>query len=102
MVGGFTCPECERKIALRLTGHDLGARMEAPRPFDCPYCGARVIFKPWKWIFRLSFFAFVFLPMGLFLLGVDMDSIIPLLILVSIPLCFGLLTNKLVSHEGDD
>jgi len=97
--GRFTCPNCDRKVSLRDTKNDLAARMEAPKPFKCPHCNARIVFQPWRWTFRLSFLAFLLSPMGLLYLGVDSSLIVVVLALISIPLCASLLSKKLVLHQ---
>jgi len=97
--GSFSCPGCSEKIPLRATKNDLSARLEAPVPFLCPNCKTKVVFKPWKWMFRFSLLGFILLPSALSYLGLDFDYVLLFLIAISIPLVFSLLCNKLVLYE---
>jgi len=99
--GAYDCPSCARKVSLRDTRNDFIARMEAPKPFECPHCKTRIVFAPWKWTFRLSLLGFLLLPMALMYLHVDSNLIIVVSVLISIPLCASLLLNKLVLHRDN-
>jgi len=96
----FACPSCEGTIDVaRNTQQDLIHRLEKPKPFLCPHCGAQVILDPKTTLFRAGLIGFIVLPSLLLLVFGMTVAVWIAMFLSGMLLIYTLLSNKLVCVE---